>query len=1717
MSEPHNADDGPGAAMIAELRSLVAQSPQGSYLWRCRSAELAAALLDSAGGPDSGADAVGTLRGLAEPESLIDNLRATGPGSGEYRRLCVLSAHAAAIRYGITDSPEDLDTLIGWWERAAAAFAPDEDLAADDPWWEYADSGYARGELALNLVSRWSLAPAGDRRPDADRIVGLLTPLLDGSDGVAAEDPAYCHGCLGLVLSDRWRGPDHADPERLADRAAALVHLRAAHTDGELAPWLRSLVAFDLAMLSFCDWSDRRDADPDAYGPERVAAELGPLLDLLRPLLDDREEEGGRAAELGGDIAEALCAYAVGEPAQRVAYDWYRDALAHPALDPAAGIEIGVSLGLALAERAERNSGARTPGEPDPGTDRAEALDLLDGLVDAMEPDEGRLSCLTAVMELLWQRLDGPDHASVLDRFITRGMEFIALIDLNDEDRALETLRVGLALGRRVHAQALPYVQVLSNRLTTGDDTGGVPSFDSRLPGVAAELRTAVELLRTGTGLYHYDNDLYLRSVLALGILQVMEFAVRLPEVRIGQLHEGMRRLRAALERLPAGSELRGDDFTGIFLLGTMYTVWYSAPFNAAHADHGTPGIPDVTGFASVEDDLQLLDGLLDAQKDEREPGYDLLRALLIVLRSPGGLPPAGELRIWQVRLRHAADLTEPDSSTHRAVLLALSGAFGLELARRGQASATESAAATAALYEARDVAPPETPLRARIDGMLGTVGRPDLFSLVRGFFDADPAPRPDPATRPDPAIRPDPPAPLADEAVGGGGSDADQGVPAVLGDRSEAPEFDLRAAVLVGDGSPDPFAVPAGRAIELLSGGPGEPSAPTLVVLAMIRYRRWLQERDGSDLVAAVGMVRKAAAVLTAGRPRSALAGRLAALQAGMLLDRHLLLGDHTDLEAADGMYRTLLRQVPPRVRPPALPTLLAEAADPDERDGLRGLFLPPTGEVGSFRAELLAAAGTTGPLLARLREPHQDREAVPLALEHLREAERTLPHGHHRLPSVRGELGRYAVERARTDGDRAARRAAEAALFAGAASCPPDHPHRTALLLRAAAALCPACGDTGPTAPADEDAARLDKAVALLRQAAEEGRYGYQGAGARCLYGIGLLLYTRHRRSGEPADLDAAATALQEARLALEPSRGDAFSIILTRALALVYRAYGERDDTRRRSRETAKSVLAAHGRSVLLQTGAHRGLDAARAVGADMSRLVRWCLADGLPESAVEAVELGRGLVLNAATVNATVPDLLRTSGQPGLAAEWETNTPADRGDGPVAVPDGLRRRVLEALTGSPAEQRLLSAPTPAEVGRALRRVGADALAHLVPGEDGPGHALVVTATGVVHHLELPGLSGLDGGPLGAYNSALRDFQSAGRPERQPARTDPPVLHTLHRRELAKKEEHWKQCLAALSDWAGTAVMDELIDRAEKWWPGRLPRLVLAPVGGLGVVPWHAARSSGRTGAARYAVQRAEVSYCATARQLLEVAARPRTPLDTGTTLLVVDPAGSAAMHREARLVRSRFHPEAVVVGDLGWDTTRHGPWTGPPPLPATRAAIGPYLPGRGATSAALSHINCHADTGLTAADSVLKLDRANPLTVADLLAGPHHRDSGAPGGVVVLANCTSDLALSDHDEALTLSTAMLAAGAATVVGSRWAILDDPRTTLLMCLFHHRLKEGALPREALRAAQLWMLDPGRTVPSGLADIAAAVPDDPESPWDELEIWASFTHHGR
>ncbi|MFJ9820653.1 CHAT domain-containing protein [Streptomyces sp. NPDC101151] len=179
--------------------------------------------------------------------------------------------------------------------------------------------------------------------------------------------------------------------------------------------------------------------------------------------------------------------------------------------------------------------------------------------------------------------------------------------------------------------------------------------------------------------------------------------------------------------------------------------------------------------------------------------------------------------------------------------------------------------------------------------------------------------------------------------------------------------------------------------------------------------------------------------------------------------------------------------------------------------------------------------------------------------------------------------------------------------------------------------------------------------------------------------------------------------------------------------------------------------------------------------------------------------------------------------------------------------------------------------------------------------------------------------------------------------------------------------------------------------------------------------------------------------------------------------------------------------------------------------------------------------LLHVACHGSAGTRPTASALQPalpgDSADPppdgtepgarpdggrLTVARLLDLRNPEQDAADGPLVVPSACETDLGNRDHDEALTLTTAFLAGGARDAVGSRWAT-QDCASALMMAVSHHCLSvEGHSPADALRAAQMWMLDPHRRNPGSLGGSLLDELNKHPKP-DRPATWAAFVHQGR
>jgi tetratricopeptide (TPR) repeat protein len=603
------------------------------------------------------------------------------------------------------------------------------------------------------------------------------------------------------------------------------------------------------------------------------------------------------------------------------------------------------------------------------------------------------------------------------------------------------------------------------------------------------------------------------------------------------------------------------------------------------------------------------------------------------------------------------------------------------------------------------------------------------------------------------------------------------------------------------------------------------------------------------------------------------------------------------------------------------------------------------------------------------------------------------------------------------------------------------------------------------------------------------------------------GMALLWRHELTPDAGDLDRAISELREARRIA----GDDAGYGLLQGLSF---ACWTRGDRAKRDQESAIEAglraLRQRGAGVLLQSGATQGLRIARAHRPDAAiQLVGWCLAEGRTDLAVEALELNRALVLHAATVTTDLPGLLRLAGHDSLADEWQAEIAAGPGqaDGlfallgpgatgqspggedaqpPLRIPSLLRRRVLGALSETSAGAQLLAVPGPAELGSALRLADADAFVYLIPSHREGGCALLVGADDSIEHIALPGLS--DTALLDAHDAAYREATRS--------------------RWEASERLAWQQTLEALCDWAWDAATGPVLRwlaRRLPGQPGRAARVVLIPVGRLGAVPWHAARRVDEDGRRHYAIEDAVFSYAASAGQFARASRRQGRPW-AAAPLLLSDPTNELGWAQlEVAELKHRYYPDADFLG-LPTDLADG---------PGTPDEVLSRLPGGHAPPASLVHCGCHADVAPSLADSHLLLAEGRLLTIAEILVQARRHDPASPGFLAVLSACMTDLAQVDHDEALTLASALLAAGACAVIGARWPA-EDSTTAPLMVMFHHFLNNGhPHPADALRAAQLWMLDSARTpltdLPPGLANAFRLGPF-----LSAPHAWAAFTCQG-
>ncbi|MFF5442128.1 CHAT domain-containing protein [Streptomyces achromogenes] len=730
---------------------------------------------------------------------------------------------------------------------------------------------------------------------------------------------------------------------------------------------------------------------------------------------------------------------------------------------------------------------------------------------------------------------------------------------------------------------------------------------------------------------------------------------------------------------------------------------------------------------------------------------------------------------------------------------------------------------------------------------------------------------------------------------------------------------------------------------------------------------------------------------------------------------------------------------------------------------------------------ADSLAVAADVMSLMAEFRTVGQDDvKGIRELLDKAEDLLGTVPEGHdlHHIGLVARSMGRLMLGRATMDNEvllagladfEAGKAAAgESHLPLGAEwldSVVPDADAFRAYLTGDPTNL----PDREPP-PADATAAELHSAVSRL--------------------GI------RYSFTKDPADLEAVITTLERLREHIRRGGAPRVAGDSLWQLAEAYRArwqQGRDDSDAQAATDTANEALATIAADVLLQHGAEDRLTTARNGASLGIRAALWAAAHDRVDDAVAALELGRALVLKAAATSRTVAELLEDRGHPELAAAWRESGADDSTELPAALPSTLRRCALEAL-GYRRRDGLLGTPTLGELADAVGEAGADALIYLVPGDGGeaPGMLLAVGPEIGVGMGALPILSEQCGAPLERYMDAVA------------ARADAPGDE--------RAEAAWEEALSELCRWAHLVAVHVLAG-LEEYLPGdaadrRTPRVVLVPCGRLGIVPWHAARFPEHA-PFDYLCQALVISYAASGGEFLRTARRaPRHPVSAPA--LVADPTITLTYAElEVLELRNAFYPGARLYGDFAAF-----------PRDSVPAGTPEQLLSLLAQDHSMVHLATHGMAGTRPTESALHLARdgsdeeGGRLTVTRLLDRPQPAERTAEDGpLIVMSACETDLSTRDHDEALTLTTAFVSGGARDVVGTRWRV-EDSASILLMAVFHHHLRAGLSPVDALRAAQLWMLDPDREDPGCLSEQFRGDVRRPDL--CRPALWAAFIHQG-
>jgi CHAT domain-containing protein len=322
-----------------------------------------------------------------------------------------------------------------------------------------------------------------------------------------------------------------------------------------------------------------------------------------------------------------------------------------------------------------------------------------------------------------------------------------------------------------------------------------------------------------------------------------------------------------------------------------------------------------------------------------------------------------------------------------------------------------------------------------------------------------------------------------------------------------------------------------------------------------------------------------------------------------------------------------------------------------------------------------------------------------------------------------------------------------------------------------------------------------------------------------------------------------------------------------------------------------------------------------------------------------------------------------------------------------------------------------------------------------------------------------------------------------------------------------QLPRCDRRWERRVAAA--WTAAAAEDDeetCDDLSELMWSDvaepltaaldGADEIVLIPAGLLALLPLHAAgrRDPAARSGRRHLLDHCAVRYAPTLRAAAAALDRCRGLPDDGLRLLAVAeplPVSAAALPDAA----------AEAAAACCWFPDRvAGVLRGPE---ARRQRVLDLL-----ADATVHHFAGHAFADLEAPlDGGLLMAGDETLTVRDVLG-----HTGFRSRLFTLSACRTgvpDTALPD--EAVSLATALVQAGAAGVVASLWAVGSAATTALMARFYQHWRLDGLPPAQALRRAQLWFRDSTNAEKHAALPTVGAFAPPPDMTPAEHEVWAA------